>query len=200
VIAERPFDVLLFDLGGVLIDFSGYDELSGSLSETERAAVRRRWIDCESVRLFECGAITADEFANRFLAEWPLEIEPNEFLRMFESWFRGLYPGAARLLRRLSEHFRLACLSNTNELHTALDRRAVGEYMERCFFSNELGLIKPQQEIFEHVARELGVPPHRIAYFDDTEVCVEAAERAGMSAYLVEGIAELEQRLAELGL
>jgi putative hydrolase of the HAD superfamily len=199
MIAEGPFDVLLFDLGGVLIDFSGYEELSDTLPEEERAEIRRRWIDCEPVRLFERGAITADEFAGRFLAEWPLDIEADEFLRMFVSWFRGLYPGAARLLRRLSRDYRIACLSNTNELHTPLDRQAVGEYMERCFFSNEIGLVKPQPEIFEHVARELGSPLHRIAYFDDTAVCVEAAERVGMRAYLVVGIVELEQRLVELG-
>jgi putative hydrolase of the HAD superfamily len=183
-----------------LIDFSGYEELSASLAEEERAEIRRRWIDSEPVRLFEIGAIKADEFASRFIAEWPLEIEADEFLREFMSWFRGLYPGAARLLRRLSQDYRIACLSNTNELHTSLDREAVGEFMERCFFSNEIGLVKPQPEVFEHVARELGVPLHRIAYFDDTAVCVEAAERVGLRAYLVQGIDELEQCLVELGL
>jgi FMN phosphatase YigB (HAD superfamily) len=50
------------------------------------------------------------------------------------------------------------------------------------------------------VIRDLATPPARIAFFDDTEVNVEAAERVGMSAYLVDGMTELEQRLEELGL
>jgi putative hydrolase of the HAD superfamily len=201
VIAERSFDILLFDLGGVLIDFAGFEELSRLLPDPpDPNAVRRRWINCEPVRLFERGGITADEFANRFLAEWPLDLSPDEFLREFIGWARGLYPGAARHLRRLSQDFRIACLSNTNALHAPLHRQALEPHAVRCYFSNELGLLKPQREIFDHVIRDLATPPARIAFFDDTEVNVEAAERVGMSAYLVDGMTELEQRLEELGL
>jgi putative hydrolase of the HAD superfamily len=198
--ANRSFDILLFDLGGVLIDFAGFEELSRLLPEVDRAAVRRRWINCEPVRLFERGDITPDEFAGRLLGEWELDMSPDEFLREFVSWARGLYPGADRLLRRLSENFRTACLSNSNELHTPLHQESIRRYIKHCFFSNELGLLKPEPEIYDHVVRELAVPANRIAFFDDTAVNVDAAERAGMNAYLTDGIADLESRLRLLGL
>ena len=94
----------------------------------------------------------------------------------------------------------MACLSNSNALHTPIHRAAIRPYIERCFFSNELKMLKPEPAIFEHVIREIAVPPGRIAFFDDTEVNVEAAVRAGMEAYRVEGVAELGQRLAQLGM
>jgi len=202
VTGQTRFEVLLFDLGGVLIHFAGFDELSRLLADEvrDRAAIRQRWIRSDPVRLFERGDITPDEFAGRFVAEWRLDLSPEEFLREFEGWARGLYPGAAELLGRLRPSHRIACLSNSNPLHTPLHRRALKPHGVRCYFSDELGLLKPQRAIYDHVVADLAVPPSRIAFFDDTEVNVEAAARAGMEAHLVDGIAELDGRLRSLGL
>ena len=47
-------DVLLFDLGGVVIDFAGFDELSHLLpGGVSRDEVRERWISSPFVQRFE---------------------------------------------------------------------------------------------------------------------------------------------------
>ena len=94
----------------------------------------------------------------------------------------------------------MACLSNSNELHTPLHRETIRPFIDRCFFSDEVGLLKPQPEIFQYAIRELAVPAAHIAFFDDTAVNVEAAARAGMNAYLTDGLADLEHTLRSLGL
>jgi putative hydrolase of the HAD superfamily len=196
-----PFDVLLFDLGGVLVHFAGFEELCRLLPEgSDPAAVRERWIRSDSVHRFEMGAIDASTFADRFLAEWALDLEPEAFLQAFTAWNRGLYPGAGILLERLAKSHRLACLSNANELHTPVHRQRLAPYFERFYFSNEIHIAKPSPEIFTRVLSDLATPAARIAYFDDTEVNVEAAARSGMIAYRTDGLAELERRLVELGL
>ena len=139
------------------------------------------------------------EFADRSLAEWDLAMDADAFLDLFVGWARGLYPGAARLLGHIRTEFPLACLINSIELHTPLHRVAIGPFIERCFFSNEIGSVKPEVEIFHHVVRELAIDPSRIGFFDDTAINVEAAERAGLNAYLTDGIVELEDQLARLG-
>ena len=61
---KSAFDVLLFDLGGVLIDFAGFDELTQMLPDApDRAEIRDRWIRSESVQLFERGDIAPQQFA-----------------------------------------------------------------------------------------------------------------------------------------
>ena len=48
--ADSQFDILLFDLGGVLIHFAGFEELSRLLpGEEDMSAIRKRWIDSETV-------------------------------------------------------------------------------------------------------------------------------------------------------
>jgi len=195
-----PFDVLLLDLGGVLIDFAGFEELSRLLTEAvDRAGVRERWITSPSVQRFERAEITPQQFAQGVVRELRLDLSPDEFIEAFVEWARGPYPGARALLGRLQKASRLACLSNSNELHTPLHRQSIEPLMERYYFSDELGLVKPDLEVFEYVIRDLDVPPERIAFFDDTSVNVEAARQVGIIAYEVDGIAELESQLQLLG-
>ncbi len=197
----KKLDVLLFDLGGVLIDFAGFAELPRLLPGTPApSVVRQRWIDSETVHVFERGDIGPGEFARRFVREWDLELAPEAFLRELEAWARGPYEGATDLLESLQKDFRIACLSNSNELHTSRHRRAIGRYVYHQIFSNEVGLAKPDPEIFDLAIRTLEVPAHRIAFFDDTVINVEVAAEAGMDAHLVDGISELELCLRRIGI
>ena len=196
----NPFDVLLFDLGGVLIDFAGFEELGRLLpSGGSRDEIRERWILSPSVQRFERAEITPKQFAQGVVLELELDLSTDEFIGSFVGWARGPYPGAKALLSRLQNKNRLACLSNSNELHTPLHRRSMEPLLERYYFSDELGLVKPEQEIFEYVVRDLDVPSGRIAFFDDTPVNVEAARDVGMRAFEVDGIAQLETQLQHLG-
>ena len=195
------FDVLLFDLGGVLIHFAGFEELKRLLPGTpDPATIRKRWIGAETVHIFERGDINAEEFARRFVAEWGLDIQPEAFVLEFASWARGPYDGATDLLEMLQGSFQIACLSNSNELHTERHRDALGQYIDHQFFSNEIGLAKPDPKIFDFAIQSLGTPAHRIAFFDDTAVNVEAAAKAGMNAHLTDGIDDLKLCLERLGI
>jgi len=197
---KRRFDVLLFDLGGVLIDFAGFDELGRLLpGSPDRREVRARWIESESVQKFERGLITPLQFACGVIAELELGLSPDDFITAFVEWARGPYPGARSLMGRLHGTCRLACLSNSNELHTPLHRRSMQPLMDRYYFSNDLGMVKPDREIFDHVIRDLGVPSVRIAFFDDTPVNVQAARGAGLTAFEVDGISALSAQLQRLG-
>ena len=70
---------------------------------------------------------------------------------------------------------------------------------DRYYFSDEIGLVKPEREIFEYVISDLNVTPGRIAFFDDTPINVEGARQAGMNAYQTDGVDELGARLRTLG-
>ncbi len=149
---------------------------------------------------FERGEIRALEFATRLVADWNLPLSPEAFLADFAAWARGPYPGALALLDELRGDYRLACLSNANELHTAGHRRHFEDRLDALFFSNEIGVTKPDPAIFGHIARALAVDPSRIAFFDDTEANVRAASELGFAAHLTDGFTALVERLSQLGI
>jgi putative hydrolase of the HAD superfamily len=194
-------DVLLFDLGGVLIHFDGIEgvrELSGERLGLEEA--RRFWFTSPALGRFETGRIRAEAFACEALAELGLAISPTLFLEHFLAWDRGPMPGAFSLLDSLRPHFRLACLSNNNELHwrRLRDELRLTERFHRCYVSHLLGLRKPDPAVFDHVVRDLGTPPERILFLDDNPECVEAARRLGLAAHQARGVPEVRSILASL--
>jgi len=103
------FDIILFDLGGVLIELSGVDRMlelcNHALSVDELWA---RWLASDGVRRFETGRASAEEFGAAMLAEFGLSIEAAQFLEEFTIWPKGVFPGSFDLLQQLSASYRLA--------------------------------------------------------------------------------------------
>ncbi|MGH2363435.1 MAG: HAD family hydrolase [Chloroflexota bacterium] len=198
--ASPPFDAVLFDLGGVLIRLGGVNpmqRLSGIASEAE---VWRRWLASPWVRQFERGRCDARDFAAGLVAEWGLNIRPEEFLEKFESWPQGLFDGASELVADVRAVVPVGCLSNTNALHwAAWNAWGLGDMFDSRFLSFEVGYIKPDRQMFDHVSSALGLPPGHILFLDDNIINVSAAAEAGLVARKVRGVQEARGTLAALG-
>src|SRR5262245_33615035 len=115
---NRPFDAIVFDLGGVLIELGGVTRMLELLDHRVTVEeLRTRWLSSHSVREFETGRMDAAQFALRLLAEFDLSMNPTQFIAEFTAWPKGLYPGTVELLQTLAPRYTLACLTNTNTLH-----------------------------------------------------------------------------------
>jgi HAD superfamily hydrolase (TIGR01509 family) len=195
--------VLLFDLGGVLVEWAGPRELPKLLAASmDPEDLRVKWATSPAVGQFETGRCSEQEFATAFIDEWGLRVDRDRFLEAFSSWVVGPYAGTNELLAGLRGRYTLACLSNTNATHwkRMLQMDALRPVHERHFLSHELGLMKPSPELYAHVARELGCEPGEIAFFDDGPANVDGAVKAGLSAHNTVGPAELRRVLGDLGL
>jgi glucose-1-phosphatase len=195
-------DVVLFDLGGVLIELGGVGELGRLVGEPSEDILWRRWLSCPWVRRFERGQCSPDEFSNGMVETWDLALSPETFLEVFTAWPKGFYPGARELVGSLQGRARTACLSNTNVLHTQLEwsGTSVVELFEDCFLSHEMGCVKPDREAFDHAVSGLGCAAGRILFLDDNVINVEAARSAGLCAEITRGPSEARRALAAYGL
>jgi HAD superfamily hydrolase (TIGR01509 family) len=194
--------VIVFDLGGVLVEWDGIEplkKLSRGWLTTDMA--RRFWLESPWAKKFETGRCTPREFAVGVIEELNLLLSPDEFIRQFISWDRGPLPGALDLLERLRPQFLLVCLSNNNELHWAKLRDEIGipKRFDYCFISHEIGVMKPAEEAFLHVLKKVGKKAEEFLFFDDNQECVETALKIGMSAFCVQGVTEVESVLRKMG-
>jgi putative hydrolase of the HAD superfamily len=195
-------DIVLFDLGGVLIDFGGVapmKELAGIEDDDE---LWQRWLTCRWVRKFERGHCSGDDFATGVVGDWGLPIEAQTFLDAFRSWPGGPLPGADALLRDVQRTLPRGCLSNTNALHWRENfaRWPILDAFDFRFLSFELGYVKPDPELFDHVARLLRPSARgRVLFLDDNSINVEGATTAGFTARQVRGVGEARQALVGMG-
>lgn len=192
---------LVFDLGGVLIDYRGVESLHAlSTGRVGAEEFTRFWSDSRWAGALYQGRCSPEEFARGVVGELSLSCTPEKFLEAFRGWLHGPFPGAFDLLRELRSRYRVACLSNTNQFDVQrLDEELrLREHFDQCFFSNEIGLRKPDPRCYRHVIDGLGVPAIEIAFFDDNPEYVAGASAVGMQAFHCVGFDQLRTKLREL--
>lgn len=187
----KKIELLLFDLGGVLVDFTGVKDIVPHLSRTaSESEIRERWSRCQHTQAFHLGKISPDEFGERFVRDWEINLIPQDFLREYQTWSKCLFPGAKELLIALRSRYRVAALSNSNALHWERNSNDLGvtQLFEVAISSHQIGLCKPDPAIYEAALKQLRVSPGSIMFFDDLQANDAAASALGIHAYQVDGV------------
>ena len=196
---DQQFRIILFDLGGVLLRLNDpIKTFDLQISETQ---FKERWLRSPSVRRFESGETDTEEFARNIVAEAELPYDWQEFVRRFDAWPDRLFDQTISVLEAIPAKYSCALLSNINALHWGRDD-IVGPldgHIDRYFLSFETGLVKPDREAFEQVAKTYKCRPDEVLFFDDSPLSVSSATDYGMQAVLALGIGAVSQALVERG-
>ena len=194
-------EVVLFDLGGVLIELGGMPTMRSwtRLSDDE---IWQRWLASSHVRAFESGRSDHDSFASAVVEEFDLSASPQEFLDHFTDWPTGIFDGGLELLESLRSSHHVACLSNTNHLHWERFKTEMPliDKFHTPLASHLTGHMKPDIAAFEHALDALGYPASAVLFFDDNQINVDAAREVGMHAELTRGVAHAKQHLTTRGI
>lgn len=189
---------ILLDIGGVLVEV----DAARRLDEWTAGRLRPEdfwtmWLTSPAVKRFETGKTDGPGFAREAVSEFGLDIPPEAFLADFQDWLVGPWPGIPELLDSLRERFPLACLSNSSCVHWPLLEAMldIPRRFQKTFATHHLGVLKPDPKVFAIVLETLAVPPEEIWFFDDNRMNVEAAQAAGMQAWLVKDGTALQAQL-----
>jgi putative hydrolase of the HAD superfamily len=198
---------LLLDFGGVLTtnvfdSFRDFCVAEGLEPDAVKLLFRDQPRARELVRGLETGSLSEDEFGERF-GEL-LEIDDRTGL--VERMFGGLREdermlGAVRRARAAG--IRTGLVSNSMG-SGRYDRATFPELFDGVVISGDVGMHKPQPEIFLLGAERAGVAPELCVFVDDLRENCDGAEAVGMTAVLHRGadttLPELERLLGvELG-
>ena len=199
-----PFDVILFDVGGVLLT-NGWDH-------GERAtAVAHFGIDCaEFERLhvaaydaWERGAIDCNEYLKRCVFTDRRSFTLDEFYEFLLSGSKVLKDGALGILSEVSASKKYVVGALNNEAREPneyrFERFDLSQHFALRMSSCYLGLRKPEPAIYQRALDILDRPAGRVLFIDDRAENAKAAEAAGMKAVQFLGAESLRDRLKELG-
>jgi HAD superfamily hydrolase (TIGR01549 family) len=203
-------EAVLLDLDGTLVDASHAWERAFAevlaLARERYPDLARLGTDPEAHRALFVPLVTAEhlragggewrvEYLHRALARL-LEHEGHEdealATRMFEAYYDAwprhvrLYPDTLPLIEALQGRFRLGIVSNGigSEQRLKIGPLGLEPYFEAVAISEELGVLKPDPRIFEHVLGALGgIDPARAIHVgDDLIGDVGGAHAAGLAA------------------
>ncbi|MDX6637008.1 MAG: putative hydrolase of the superfamily [Solirubrobacterales bacterium] len=196
----RHHNTLIVDFGGVLTTsiwpaFASFCEREGLEAETVRKLFRSNPEALGLLRGLETGELDEAGFEPRFADL--LGLESSEGL--ITNLFADLGPdeamiGAVRAAKTAG--LRTGLISNSWGL--GIYDRAPIDLFDEAVISGDVGLHKPQPEIYELACKRLGVEASACVFVDDLRENVEGAEVVGMTGVLHRDAAETVPRLEEL--
>ena len=190
---------LLVDFGGVLTtdiwsSFAAFCEQRGLDAGAAKQLFRDDPDALATLRGLETGEVEPAEFERRFAAL--LGTEPDGLV---EGLFAGLQPDQPMLEavgRARDAGVPTGLISNSWVMDHYTDE--IRSLFDEVVISAEVGLHKPQPEIYLLAAERLGVDPEDCVFVDDLRENCAGAEAVGMTAVLHRDSAETISRVEEL--
>jgi glucose-1-phosphatase len=198
-------DVLLFDLGRVVLDIDFNKAIASWAGHAgcEAAHLVGRFSPDETFRRHESGEISDAEFFAALRTSLGIGISDAQFMEGWNAIFAGEMPGIAGQLERAAKRLPLYAFSNTNNAHvehfSAVHADVLGHFRE-IFLSSSIGLRKPDAAAYDHVVKAIGVPAGRIVFFDDSAQNIEGARARGLITVHVTSPVDVAEALAALGI
>jgi putative hydrolase of the HAD superfamily len=178
----------LFDLGNTLIKIA-YERVLENIcrdSTVKRDELVEILEEPGSYRDMERGAVSFWEFYEFICDKTGYRGSGRDFHELWSDFFDGTFPGTEELLERVRARYRVAFLSNSNEVHAELIPRKFASLFQkddRFIFSHRIKVAKPDPEIFRRALDILGTTAQQVVYVDDLSENVAAARSLGMQAF-----------------
>ena len=199
-----PFDVILFDVGGVLLT-NGWDqqERAAAIKNFQLDAIALEARHAQVFSAWERGEISGKAYLNAIVFYEPRNFSRGEFFAFMLSQSKLLPDGALPILEELSasSHYMLGALNNEARETNAhrFSRFGLRRYFKVAFSSCYMGLRKPELAMYRRALDILGCEPQRVLFIDDREENVAGGAAAGMKSIRFTGAEALRSELKNLG-
>lgn len=196
------------ELRGLLVDFGGV--LTTNVFELFRDFCVKEGLEAEAfldlfrtdpraraeLRRVETGQIDEEEFG-QILGEMLGVDDRVDLVNRLFAGMRADEPMVKAVRRAKAAGIRTGLVSNSIGAGR-YDRSEFPEMYDGVVISAEVGMHKPQPEIFRLGAERIGLPPEQCVFVDDLRENCEGAEAVGMTALLHRGAETTLPRLEEL--
>ena len=206
---KNQIKAIIFDLGGVLLNLdyqltiSAFTELGLHNSEALFSQKSQTSIFDD----FETGKISAEKFRAEVRSLLPNVVTDEQIDTAWNTMLLDFPQNRFDLVKTLSTQYRIFLLSNTNEIHMAWFKNYINqlfgenvffELFEVAYLSNEMGMRKPNKEIFDFVLNKNILDGESTLFIDDSAQHLVGAKEAGLLTHWLKPNEETVKILSHL--
>jgi HAD superfamily hydrolase (TIGR01509 family) len=183
--AKRPFDLVIFDCDGVLVD----SEVISTHTLLDTLASNGLGVDIDYVRKTYLGrsmSVVKADYLRLTGRDLVGPFEADFLARLFEAYRRELsaMSGVKELIGSLAIPFCMATSSSTERATLSLQLTGLLPCFEgKIFCASMVARGKPAPDLFLHAAQAMGGLPAQTLVIEDSEVGVLAAQNAAMTVW-----------------
>jgi FMN phosphatase YigB (HAD superfamily) len=180
-------DTIIFDFGDIFINLDKQATIDG----LQRLGLTSWNEDLDRLNIsFEKGEISRDNFLLGIQKHIP-NASIDEILAAWNAVLLDFPLHRLEFLQLLSQKYRLFLLSNTDAIHINHFEQREGasfysdfyQCFEKVYFSYEMGMRKPDTEIYHALIRQHELSPKRTLFIDDKKENTDAAKALGLEVW-----------------
>lgn len=180
-------NTIIFDFGDIFINL----DKEAPIIEFSKLGLKEWTEDLDELNLsFEKGKISELQFIEGFQKHMP-NASIDEIRSAWNTILLDFPLYRLEFLQMLSKKYRLFLLSNTDAIHIDRFQHKAGitfyrefyQCFERVYFSFELGMRKPDAEIFNYLVKKHELTPKRTLFIDDKKENTDAALALGFQVW-----------------
>ena len=178
---------IVFDLGGVLIDFNEERMLRDNIPQEFHKTVSASTFHSEEWKMMDSGELEVEEAVDKMLEKLPEEIHQSvrSMIVDREVQMPPLKEMTAVIDTLYNNGYTLYVLSNCAKwLHGYLPEKVPsGKKFSGLIVSADYGIIKPDERIYKILFDTYNLKAEECFFIDDSPANIEAALKLGMSAH-----------------
>ena len=192
----KKAEAIIFDLGGVILNID-YNLTKKAFENSGIKNFDDMYSQANANDLFsklETGKIDEEDFYKEINLRTGLGLQHPEIREAWNAMLLTFREKSLEFLDKLKSKYKLFLLSNTNHIHLQefnkiyLDNKRekpFKDYFESAYYSCEIGLRKPEVEIFNWVLEQNNLKADTTIFIDDSVQNIEGAKLAGMQTILL---------------
>lgn len=177
-------DTILFDFGDIFINL----DKQAPITKFKKLGLKEWNSELDDLNIqFEIGKISPEEFIAGFQKQMP-NASVEAILEAWNSVLLDFPLYRLEFLQLLSQKYRLFLVSNTDSIHIETFEKKVGasfytdfyRCFEKVYFSFEMGMRKPNPDIYSQLIKIHELSPKRTLFVDDRTDNTDAAKKLGI--------------------
>ncbi|GEP52109.1 haloacid dehalogenase [Flavobacterium noncentrifugens] len=180
-------NTIIFDFGDIFINL----EKDRAIAAFEKLGLKGPNEELlQANEKFERGQIKEDQFLETFQKFLP-EADIEEIRSAWNAVIGDFPLYRLEFLQLLSNKYRLFLLTNTDQIHIHEFEENVGvsffsdfyQCFEKVYYSFEMGMRKPDSQIFSYILNKHDLSPKRTLFIDDKKENTDAAAALGINVW-----------------
>ncbi len=188
----KGIEGVIFDFGEVIIelDYPRVIEAFSKVAKKNVEEIHEMVVTAPLLREFEVNRISPAEFRIGVNDLLGMSLDDSEFDMTWNLMLKNLPKERMDILTEVSSRFSTYILSNSNVIHekaynemirNVTGRPSLHEFVDKAYFSMDIGLRKPGKECYQHVIEEIGMDPNKLLFLDDRADNIEGAKSCGIN-------------------
>jgi epoxide hydrolase-like predicted phosphatase len=196
---------IIFDLGGVVIDFTNDKHYYPYLSKVSGVSVRKikRLVEGKMWAELDKDLLPQREFDRKVAKKLGIMMKDVKWYELYKKEAK-INRRTIDIVRKLRRKYMIAYLSNVDRSrYTETATKLLKPYLklfDHRFASCEIRLRKPTRHVFRYVLKHMKLKSSEAVFIDNTLENVKGARKAGIKGILFKNAKELEKQLRRSGI